>query len=174
MAVSKTPVFVGALAGAGIAVAAMAGVGLHPAGFSDANQGRLIKASTEPVLPSAPGAPLSFADIFEKVSPAVVSINVTSKADPSAMRRIPGFENFPFDLVPRGQSPGGEGDDGDASQGAETIVGRFWLLYFSGRLHRHQQPCCRQCRRDKGGVEGWQGTKSHCRRPATKALTLPL
>ena len=114
MAVSKTPVLVGALAGAGIAVAAMAGVGLHPAGFLDADQGRVIKASTEPVLPSAPGAPLSFADIFEKVSPAVVSINVTSKADPTAMRRIPGFENFPFDLVPRGQSPGGEGDDGDA------------------------------------------------------------
>jgi serine protease Do len=122
MAVSKTPVFVGALAGAGIAVAAMAGVGLHPAGFSDANQGRLIKASTEPVLPSAPGAPLSFADIFEKVSPAVVSINVTSKADPTAMRRIPGFENFPFDLVPHGQSPGGEGDDGgDAAKAPKQL-----------------------------------------------------
>jgi len=121
MAVSKTPVFVGALAGAGIAVAAMAGVGLHPAGFPNADQGRVIKTSTEPVLPSAPGAPLSFADIFEKVSPAVVSINVTSKADPQAMRRIPGFENFPFDLVPRGQSPNGQspngdGDDGDAAK----------------------------------------------------------
>jgi serine protease Do len=132
MAVSKTPVFIGALAGAGIAVAAMAGVGLHPAGFSDANQGHLIKASTEPVLPAAPGAPLSFADIFEKVSPAVVSINVTSKADPSAMRRIPGFENFPFDLVPRGQAPGGEGDDGGNGGGADAAKAPKQLSAGSG------------------------------------------
>ena len=70
----------------------------------------LINASTEPVLAATPGAPLSFADIFEKVSPAVVSIKVTSKVDVSAMRRqtIPGFENFPFDIVPRGG-----GDQGD-------------------------------------------------------------
>ncbi len=50
-----------------------------------------------------PGAPQSFADIFERVSPAVVSIHVTSKVDVSALRRqIPGFENFPFEIVPKG------------------------------------------------------------------------
>ena len=41
-----------------------------------------------------PGAPMSFADIFEKVSPAVVSINVTSRVDPSLLRRIPGLEGL--------------------------------------------------------------------------------
>ena len=103
MAVSRSHVFVGALAGAGVAVAAMAGVGMRPAGLGADFQSHLIKASA-PVLPAAPGAPLSFADIFEKVSPAVVSINVTSKADSSQLvRKIPGFENFPFDILPKGQ-----------------------------------------------------------------------
>jgi serine protease Do len=116
MALSKTPVFVGALAGAGIAVAAMAGVGMSPSGLAGKDQGQFIRTSAEPVLPSTPGAPMSFADIFEKVSPAVVSINVTSKADSGTIRRIPGFENFPFDVVPKGQDqgPGGEDGDGDA------------------------------------------------------------
>ncbi len=114
MALSKTPVIVGAVIGAGIAAVAIAGVNLHPTGhFRDA-EGQLIRASTEPVVPSAPGAPMSFADIFEKVSPAVVSINVTSKADQSTMRRIPGFENFPFDVVPKGQGQGTDGDDSDS------------------------------------------------------------
>jgi serine protease Do len=113
MAVSRTHVLVGALAGAGVGVAAMAGAGMHPPGLNLA-QGQMIKASTSPVFAPAPGAPQTFADIFEKVSPAVVSINVTSKADPNIARRIPGFENFPFDIVPRGQGQR-QGGDGDAA-----------------------------------------------------------
>ena len=109
MAVSRSQVFVGALAGAGVAVAAMAGAGIRPAGMGPDGLGRLIKASTAPVLASTPGAPLSFADIFEKVAPAVVSIKVTSKVDVNSYRKIPGFENFPFDLVPRGGGQGGPG-----------------------------------------------------------------
>jgi serine protease Do len=82
--------------------------------------GSLIKASTAPIFAPPPGAPLSFADIFDKVSPAVVSINVTSEIDPSQLRRIPGFENFPFDIVPRGQGQGqGEGQDDDDQGGAQ-------------------------------------------------------
>ncbi len=105
MPVRPSHVFAGAAAGAGAALAAIAGVGHHllPA---PGPGGQLIKVSTGSVLPSAPGAPMSFADIFEKVSPAVVSINVTSHADPAAMHRIPGFENFPFDLTPRDQEDG--------------------------------------------------------------------
>ena len=102
MAVSRSHVFVGALAGAGVAVAAMAGAGMRPPGLN-LGEGHLIKASTSPVFAPAPGAPQTFADIFEKVSPAVVSINVTSKADPNTMKKIPGLENFPFDIVRIGQ-----------------------------------------------------------------------
>src|SRR5665213_1235323 len=111
MAVSKSHVFVGALAGAGVA---MAGAGMRPPGLALGAQGQFIKASTSPVFAPAPGAPQTFADIFEKVSPAVVSINVTSKADPKSLQRIPGFENFPFDILPRGQGQG-QGSDGDSA-----------------------------------------------------------
>jgi serine protease Do len=125
MSVSKTGYVVGAVLGAGLAAAALAQSGLRwPPG--DAGQRpELIRASTAPMFAPPPGAPLSFADIFEKVSPAVVSIDVTTKVDAKTLRSIPGFENFPFDLVPKGrggqrgqggqggQSQGGGGDDDD-------------------------------------------------------------
>jgi serine protease Do len=114
MPVSKSQVLVGALAGAGVAVAAMAGAGLHGSPLGADGFGRLIKASTEPVVASTPGAPMSFADIFERVSPAVVSIKVTSKVDVSQLRQGQGFGfPFPFGLVPRGGG-GDDGDDNDA------------------------------------------------------------
>src|SRR5579863_7248535 len=110
MAVKKTAFVVGALAGASVAVAAMAGAGMKlPLAVAGPHGGSLIPASTAPVFAPPPGAPESFADIFERVSPAVVSIHVTSKVDISALRRaIPGFENFPFEIVPKGQ--GGDDD----------------------------------------------------------------
>src|SRR5215469_14333707 len=102
MAVKKTAFLVGALAGGSVAVAAMAGAGMKLP-LTVPHGGALIQASTAPVFAPPPGAPQSFADIFERVSPAVVSIHVTSKIDISALRRqIPGFENFPFEIVPKG------------------------------------------------------------------------
>ena len=105
MAVNKTAFVVGALAGGSIAVAALAGAGmkLPVAWASGPHGGSLINASTAPVFAPPLGAPQSFADIFERVSPAVVSIHVTSKVDVTALgRQIPGFENFPFEIVPKG------------------------------------------------------------------------
>jgi len=113
MAVTRTHVVIGALAGAGIAAAAMAGAGMRPPALAWDGQGHLIKASTLPDLPSTPGAPLSFADIFERVSPAVVSIDVTSRPAVTPLHGIPGFGNLPFDIVPRGQ-----GEDGGGAQPA--------------------------------------------------------
>ncbi|WP_309644700.1 Do family serine endopeptidase [Phenylobacterium sp.] len=110
MTSKKTGYLLGAMAGVGVATAALAGAGLSDRSPGTGNEGLLIRASTAPIFAPPPGAPLSFADIFDKVSPAVVSINVTSDADPAALRRIPGFENFPFDINPRGQAPGGEED----------------------------------------------------------------
>ncbi|HUO12907.1 MAG TPA: Do family serine endopeptidase [Caulobacteraceae bacterium] len=107
MPVKKTAFIVGALAGGSVAVAAMAGAGMKLP-LTVPHGGSLIQASTAPIFAPPPGAPESFADIFERVSPAVVSIHVTSKVDISQLRRqIPGFENFPFDIVPKG----GNGDD---------------------------------------------------------------
>jgi serine protease Do len=105
MTSKKTGYLLGALAGAGVMAAAVAGAGVRlPQAHAD--QPQLIRASTAPIFAPPPGAPMSFADIFEKVSPAVVSVNVTSRVDASALR-IPGL---PFDLVPRG-APDDNGDD---------------------------------------------------------------
>ena len=103
---------VGAIAGVGVAAAALAGVGLRMAPAS-AESPQLIRASTAPMFAPPPGSPLSFADIFERVSPAVVSIDVTTRVEANQMRGIPGLEGLPFDIVPRGQRPG-QGDDDDA------------------------------------------------------------
>lgn len=115
MTSKKTGYLLGALAGVGVATAALAGANLSDQPFAEnsAQRGLLMKTSTAPIFAPPPGAPLSFADIFEKVSPAVVSINVTSDVDVSALRRIPGFEGFP---IPG--APGGGGDDDDATPGA--------------------------------------------------------
>ena len=115
MAVSRTGYVVGAVLGAGVAAAALAGAGLR---WPPANAGQrpeLIRASTGPMFAPPPGAPLSFADIFDRVSPAVVSIDVTTKVDAKTLRSIPGFENFPFDLVPKGR--GGQGGQGGRGGG---------------------------------------------------------
>ncbi|MDP3660011.1 Do family serine endopeptidase [Phenylobacterium sp.] len=117
MTSKKTGYVLGALAGAGVMAAAVAGAGvLQPQDGADRG-GQFIKASTAPIFAPPPGAPMSFADIFDKVSPAVVSINVTSRVDAGALRKIPGFENFPFDIVPR-QAPGGDEEEGEGEDAA--------------------------------------------------------
>ena len=126
MAVNKTAFAVGALAGGAIAVAALAGTGvrLPVAWAAGPHGGQLIQASTAPIFAPAPGAPQSFADIFERVSPAVVSIHVTSKVDISALRRqIPGFQNFPFEIVPKG----GNGDDDGPPPKQESSGSGFFI-----------------------------------------------
>jgi serine protease Do len=116
MTARKSGFIVGAVAGAGVACAALAGVGMRM-GTADAAEAQVVRTNvaSAPAFAPPPGAPMSFADIFEKVSPAVVQINVTSKASPQPLR-IPGFEGF--DIVPRGkkapgQGQGQDGDDGD-------------------------------------------------------------
>jgi len=54
------------------------------------------------------GAPLSFADIFQQVAPAVVQINVESRVSAPSTIRVPGL---PFAIpVPEGEEGGEEGD----------------------------------------------------------------
>lgn len=108
MTSNKTRYLVSALVGAVIVTGAMAGVDPRASRANPGMSEQYIKASTAPIFAPPPGAPLSFADIFETVSPAVVSINVTSKVDPEQLRRqIPGL---PFDIVPRQGQPDEEGD----------------------------------------------------------------
>jgi len=86
---------VGLALGAGVAGAAISGLGAQqPAhGFDGAS---LIKAGDlTPVNPPA-GAPMSFADLIEHVSPAVVSIETSGKikVDAGDFPNLPGF-SFP-------------------------------------------------------------------------------
>lgn len=102
----------GAVMGVAVTAAALAATGASWPG-AVAQPQPLIKASTSPVFAPPPGAPLSFADIFERVAPAVVSIDVTSRAQRPRTPQgfsIPGLPGFPFNLEP----PGGEDDEDGA------------------------------------------------------------
>ena len=109
MVARKTGFFVGAVAGAGVAAAALAGVGLRMAPAQAAEPPRLVRtANAGPMIFSPPpGAPMSFADIFEKVSPAVVSIDVTSRVDARSLR-------LPNPFAPNGKP--GDGEDENQNQ----------------------------------------------------------
>ncbi|MGZ3274742.1 MAG: Do family serine endopeptidase [Caulobacteraceae bacterium] len=85
-----------------------------PVAVAENAKPRIERTAGPSVFAPPPGAPLSFADIFDRVSPAVVSINVTSKVE---RRGIPGFENFPFDIQPRGRGGQGPGQGGRGGQG---------------------------------------------------------
>jgi len=113
MSSNKSRYLFGALAGAVVAGTAMAaGAGLNAAERTGSDPTATPAAVARPNFAPPPGAPMSFADIFEKVSPAVVSINVTSRVDMSRLhRQIPGL---PFEVKPPGQ--GGE-DDNEAGNG---------------------------------------------------------
>lgn len=118
MTARKSGFIVGAVAGAGVACAALAGVGMRM-GAADAAEAQVVRTNVAgaPAFAPPPGAPMSFADIFEKVSPAVVQINVTSKASPPSLR-IPGLEGF--DIVPRGRRAPGQGQDGQDGDDGDT------------------------------------------------------
>ena len=96
----------GAMMGLGVAAVAAVGVGVKwPSAMAAETRPALTRTA---VFAPPPGAPMSFADIFEKVAPAVVSINVTTHMD---MSRFQGGGSgsgddedgvpFPFS-IPRG------------------------------------------------------------------------
>ncbi len=80
---------------------------------------RLIPSAGAAGLAFAPpqGAPLSFADIFDQVSPAVVQIDVETRVErPRGMIQIPGFPpGFGFQTP---QAPEGEEEEAPTAQGA--------------------------------------------------------
>ena len=134
MASKKTGIIIG-IAAAGVAAAALAGGGVRwspPFAQGDGQFLPLTRISTGTIFAPPPGAPLSFADIFERVSPAVVQIEVTSHLDP---RRIPGLPGLPFNTTPPDNNGGGDdngddsGSDKDAKKGpkAESAGSGFFI-----------------------------------------------
>jgi serine protease Do len=114
MSSTKSRYLIGALAGVLVAGTAMAAAGLNAADRTGSQPAGAAAASAAPNFGPPPGAPMSFADIFERVSPAVVSINVTTRVDLSRMpRQIPGL---PFEFRPPRQG-GEEEGEGDGPRG---------------------------------------------------------
>ncbi|WP_333586173.1 Do family serine endopeptidase [Phenylobacterium sp.] len=134
MTSKKTGYLLGAVAGVGVAAAALAATDVRlPMAEKAAPSMPLIRTSAAPVFAPPPGAPLSFADIFEKVSPAVVSVNVTSEADARALRSIPGLEGFPFGIIPRTPPGGSEGEEEDgANRPTQMSAGSGFFISADG------------------------------------------
>ncbi|WP_425988795.1 Do family serine endopeptidase [Brevundimonas sp. TWP2-3-2] len=111
----------GAAVGLVFAAAATAGGVIDWPGANAAEaHGRLIPSAGASGLAFAPpqGAPLSFADIFDQVSPAVVQIDVETPIERQrgGMIPIPGLPGFGFQ-APETQEPGEE-EEPQTAQGA--------------------------------------------------------
>jgi len=101
----------GAAAGLTMAAAATAGgVITWPGAHAEpqaVNRLSPVPANGDSFTPP-PGAPNSFASIFDQVSPAVVQIDVKTRVERPRGLQIPGF---PFQFVPPGGEEGAEGED---------------------------------------------------------------
>lgn len=122
----------GAVAGLAFAAAATAGGVINwPAAQADpvaGVSGRLIPNAGAAGLNFAPpqGAPLSFADIFQQVAPAVVQIDVKTRV-PTARQgfiQIPGLGAVPVQPPGGGQGEG-EGEDGEGATALGAGSGFF-------------------------------------------------
>jgi serine protease Do len=117
MASTKTGLIIG-VAAAGVAAAALAGAGVRWTPTLVSMQDHhlpVTQVSTATIFAPPPGAPMSFADIFDKVSPAVVTIDVTSHLDARAIPRGLRIPGLPFNVVPPNPKGGGGGGDDDES-----------------------------------------------------------
>ena len=109
MAVKKTSI---ALAAAAFFAAAPGPFVLHAQPVDP----KPATAALVPLFAPPPGAPLSFADIFDRVSPAVVQINVTATVDRRTLG-LPGIPGLPTPKrapAPDDEDGGGDGQDGGA------------------------------------------------------------
>ena len=99
----------GAVAGLSVAGAAAAAGGLALGAAHAQGEAQVVRAATAPIFAAPPGGPVSFADIFERVAPAVVSIEVTSKITQKELSEAQGIP-FPFSQLPQfRQGPNGRG-----------------------------------------------------------------
>jgi serine protease Do len=121
--VKRKEFILGAVVGLTFAAAATAGGVIDwpsaQAGPVAGVSGRLAPSAGAAGLAFAPpqGAPLSFADIFQQVAPAVVQIDVKTRVErPQGFIQIPGLGIVP---APGGQGQGeGEDDEGATAMGA--------------------------------------------------------
>ncbi len=112
MAVKRRGFVAGAAVGAGVIAAAAAGAGVHWPASADAQPARGESFA------GPPSGQVSFADIFSRVSPAVVTVDVTTRLTAKELSQIPGFEGLiPQQPGPQGQGQGRNGRRGGAGRG---------------------------------------------------------
>jgi serine protease Do len=124
----KRKEFMGAIAGLTVAAAATAGGVIDwpsaEAGPVAGVSGRLAPSAGAAGLAFAPpqGAPLSFADIFQQVAPAVVQIDVKTRVPTQRGIQIPGMPpGFTIPLPEGMEAP--EGGENDEEGGGATALG---------------------------------------------------
>lgn len=125
----------GAVAGLTFAAAATAGGVIDwpsaEAGPVAGVSGRLAPSAGAAGLAFAPpqGAPLSFADIFQQVAPAVVQIDVATRVPRPRTLELPGFPGFSIP-VPEGQTP--EGEEGEEEGATALGAGSGFFISADG------------------------------------------
>ena len=110
MAIKNKGFVAGATIGVGLAAAAAIGAGVHLPNTASAQTPGAIQPRAPPGATAPTGAPGSFADIIQRVAPAVVSIEVTTHLKQPRVMQIPGL---PFPFAMPGQPNGGDDDQGD-------------------------------------------------------------
>ncbi len=126
---------VGAIAGAGVAAAALAGAGLTWPGANAQSApppAQLVRTQGPVVFAPPPGAPMSFADIIDRVSPAVVSIETRSQVTAGSLRNIPGLENFPFNVQPDPEGGEQNGQPADPNDNEQLGAGSGFFISADG------------------------------------------
>jgi serine protease Do len=122
MAIKNKGFLAGATIGVGLTAAAAIGAGVHlPSSAIAQTAGGAIQPMAPPGATAPTGAPPSFADIIQRVAPAVVSIEVTTHLKQPKVMQIPGLP-FPFALPgqPNGDNDDAQGDDSGPNGAAAT------------------------------------------------------
>jgi serine protease Do len=109
MSLKRSGFVAGAAVGIGLTAAVAVGAGIQ---LQRASAESAIQPVAPPSVRPPTGAPMSFANIIERVAPAVVSIEVTTHLPPQRTMQIPGL---PFQFNMPNQGGGDQGDDGDDS-----------------------------------------------------------
>jgi serine protease Do len=119
MSLKRSGFVAGAAVGIGLTAAVAVGAGIQ---LQRASAQSAIQPVAPPSVMPPTGAPMSFANIIERVAPAVVSIEVTTHLPPQRTMQIPGLP-FQFNMPNQGNGDDqGDGDD-DSDQGQDQGQG---------------------------------------------------
>ena len=121
MSLKRSGFVAGAAVGIGLTAAVAVGAGIQ---LQRASAQSAIQPVAPPSVMPPTGAPMSFANIIERVAPAVVSIEVTTHLPQQRTMQIPGLP-FQFNVPNQGNGDD-QGDDGDdqSDQGQDQGQGQ--------------------------------------------------